>query len=70
MAFRHLGGSPKKAAPGEMLLVVREYLPFFQLPHQKTYPHLPKTRNQSKGLRFYALLTSLNGRGGNLKHCY
>jgi hypothetical protein len=25
MAFRHLGGSPKKALPGEMLLVVREY---------------------------------------------
>lgn len=70
MAFRHLGGSPKKAAPGEMLLVVREYLPFFELPHQKTYPRIPRTRTPSKGLHFYALLTILNGCGGNPKYCY
>lgn len=25
MAFRHLGGSPKKALAGEMLLVVRKW---------------------------------------------
>ena len=31
MAFRHLGGSPKKAVPGEMLLVVRECPPLSPL---------------------------------------
>lgn len=25
MAFRQFGGSPKKALPGEVLLVIREY---------------------------------------------